>query len=35
VREGDGVVTITFDPAAGGCPVEPPPAVVAEPRFTG
>jgi hypothetical protein len=32
---GDGVVTITFDPAAGGCPVEPPPAVVAEPRFTG
>jgi hypothetical protein len=28
-------VTITFDPDAGGCPVEQPAAVVAEPRFTG
>jgi hypothetical protein len=39
VREGDGVVTITYDPAAGGCPVPvtpaSPTAVVAEPRFTG
>jgi hypothetical protein len=36
VREGDGVVTITFDPDAGGCPVEQQvTAVVAEPRFTG
>jgi hypothetical protein len=29
-------VTITFDPDAGGCPVEVPvEAVVADPRFTG
>jgi hypothetical protein len=43
VREGDGVVTITFDPDAGTCPEEPvapgapaaPAAVAAEPRFTG
>jgi hypothetical protein len=35
VREADGVVTITFDREAGGCPVEEPAAVVAEPRFTG
>jgi hypothetical protein len=35
---GDGVVTITYDPAAGGCtesPAAPTVAVVAEPRFTG
>jgi hypothetical protein len=38
----DGVVTITYDPAAGGCteapavtPAAPTVAVVAEPRFTG
>jgi hypothetical protein len=37
VREGDGVVTITYDPAAGGCPESVPTVVtvVAEPRFTG
>jgi hypothetical protein len=37
VREGDGVVTITYDPAAGGCPesVATVVTVVAEPRFTG
>jgi hypothetical protein len=34
VREGDGVVTITYDPDAGGCP-QPVAVVVAEPRFTG
>jgi Glycine rich protein len=37
-REGDGVVTITFDPEAGGCPSAAVPAqvvVVAQPRFTG
>jgi hypothetical protein len=34
VREGDGVVTITYDPDAGGCP-QAVAAVVAEPRFTG
>jgi hypothetical protein len=39
VREGDGVVTITYDLDAGGCPPAAPPAevtvVVAQPRFTG
>ena len=45
VREGDGAVTITFDPEAGGCPQDPglaavpvaavPVAVVTVPRFTG
>jgi hypothetical protein len=36
VREGDGVLTITFDPDAGGCPAPAPvAAVVAQPRFTG
>ncbi len=32
VRSGDGLVTITYDPAAGGCPA---PAVIVQPRFTG
>ena len=35
VQSGDGVVTITFDPDAGGCPAPGVVAVVAEPRFTG
>jgi hypothetical protein len=38
VREGDGVVTITYDADAGGCPQPAQPAavtVVAQPRFTG
>ena len=41
VRAGDGQVTITFDPAAGGCPPPGPGqpgaavAVTAAPRFTG
>ncbi|MDQ6853216.1 MAG: hypothetical protein M3046_05910, partial [Actinomycetota bacterium] len=38
VREGDGVLTITFDPDTGGCPGPAPApvaAVVAQPRFTG
>jgi Glycine rich protein len=36
VREGDGVVTITYDPDAGGCPAAAAAiAVVVEPRFTG
>jgi hypothetical protein len=35
VRSGDGVVTISFDPEAGGCPAPGAVAVVAEPRFTG
>jgi hypothetical protein len=38
VREGDGVLTITFEPDTGGCPGPAPApvaAVVAQPRFTG
>ena len=38
VRDGDGVITITFDPEAGGCPPDGgmvAVAVVAAPRFTG
>ncbi len=34
VRAGDGQVTITFDPTAGGCPPVAP-AVAVAPRFTG
>jgi hypothetical protein len=32
VRSGNGALTITFDPADGGCAA---PVVVATPRFTG
>lgn len=37
VQAGDGAVTITYDPEAGGCPVEPEPAaaVPVAPRFAG
>lgn len=37
VQAGDGAVTITYDPEAGGCPVEPEPAaaVPVSPRFAG
>jgi hypothetical protein len=35
VQTGNGQVTITDDPASGGCPPVPPSAVVVTPRFTG
>jgi hypothetical protein len=35
VRSGDGLVTITYDPAVNTCGAAPAQAVTAAPRFTG
>jgi hypothetical protein len=35
VRSGDGLVTITYDPAVNTCGAVPAQAVTAAPRFTG